>query len=207
MANFKLVISDPKTRKAYQKEIEQAASGLLGKKIGEKISCDHIGLSGYEIEITGGSDRQGFPMRADVEGTARKKIILAFGPGFHPKRKGQRRRKSIRGNTISAEIVQVNAKIVKYGAKPIEQLLGKPKEEKPKEEAKKEEKPKEEAKKEEKPKEVLKEKEVQKEKPVEPKKEETKPEEKKEEPKPEKGKGAGEEAEKAEKKMGIKKLE
>jgi chromatin remodeling complex protein RSC6 len=68
----------------------------------------------------------------------------------------------VRGNTISADIVQINCKIVKAGAKPIEQLLGK---EEKKEEAKPEEKPKE--------------------KPTE-KKEENKPEEKKEEAKPKK---------------------
>ncbi len=122
--NFKIVISDPKTRKAYQKEIDQKISGLLGKKIGDKVSGTPFGLTGYELEITGGSDKDGFPMRRDVEGTARKRIILSSGPGFRPKKKGQRKRKSVRGNTISSEIVQVNLKIVGYGQKPIEELLG-----------------------------------------------------------------------------------
>ncbi len=138
--NFKVVISDPKTRKAYQKEIEQKASGLLGKKIGEKISGTPLGLVGYELEITGGSDKDGFPMRRDVEGTARKRILVSSGPGFHPKKKGQRKRKSIRGNTISAFISQVNVKVTGYGQKSIESLLGiaKPEKEKPAEEKKEE---------------------------------------------------------------------
>jgi len=126
--NFKLVISDPKTRKAYQKEIEQKASGLLGKKIGEKVSGTPFGLTGYELEITGGSDKDGFPMRKDVEGTARKKILLSSGPGFKPGRKGQRKRKSVRGNTISSSISQINLKITGYGQKPIDELLGTKKE-------------------------------------------------------------------------------
>ena len=205
MANFKLVISDPKTRKAYQKEVEQAASGLLGKKLGEKVSLDSLGLSGYEMEITGGSDKQGFPMRRDVEGTGRKKIILSVGPGFHPKRKGHRKRKSIRGNTVSADTIQVNGKIVKHGTKAIDQVLGKPKEEK-KEEGK------EEPKKEEAPKaEKVEEKEAPKEEKPAEKKEEAKPEEKKEEPKkeeaPKEEKKEEPKAEEAEKKMSIKKLE
>lgn len=131
MANFKLVISDPQTKKAYQKEIEQGPSGLTGKKIGDMFSGDIMGLTGYELQITGGSDRDGFPMRRDVTGTVRKRILLAYGPGFHPRLKGQRKRKSIRGNTISPEIAQINAKITKHGAKPIEELLGVKKAEKP----------------------------------------------------------------------------
>ncbi len=134
--NFKLVISDPKTRKAYQKEIEQKASGLLGKKIGEKVSGSPFGLTGYELEVTGGSDREGFPMRKDVDGTARKRIVLSSGPGFHPKKKGQRKRRSVRGNTISPAIVQVNLKVTGYGQKSIEELLGVKKEE-PKEDKEK----------------------------------------------------------------------
>lgn len=135
MATFKVVISDPKTKKAYQKEVDQGPSGLVNKKIGETFSGDALGLTGYELQVTGGSDRDGFPMRRDVAGAARKKILLAFGPGFHPRLKGQRKRKSIRGNTVSPDIAQINAKVAKYGAKPIEELLGVKKEEEPKAEA------------------------------------------------------------------------
>jgi small subunit ribosomal protein S6e len=138
---FKIVVSDPKTRKAYQKEVPQSQSGLLGRKIGDKVSGDFLGMAGYELEVTGGSDKQGFPMRKDVHGSVRKKVLLSFPPGFHPLKSGQRRKKSVRGNTISSEIIQVNAKVLKYGNKSIEELFG-VKKEKPKEEAKAE-KPKE----------------------------------------------------------------
>jgi len=133
--NFKVVISDPKTKKAYQKEIDQNASNLLGKKIGHKFSGNILGLTGYELEITGGSDKQGFPMRKDVDGMVRKKILISLPPGFHPKIKGQRKRKSICGNTVSANIAQINAKISGYGQKSIEEHMGIKKESKePKEE-------------------------------------------------------------------------
>jgi len=124
MASFKVVISDPKTKKAYQKEMDQGASGILQKRIGEKLRGDSMGLTGYELQITGGSDRQGFPMRKDVEGIARKKILITVGTGFRTKVRGKRKRKSIRGNTISTSISQVNVKVIGYGSKPIEQLLG-----------------------------------------------------------------------------------
>ncbi len=181
MANFKIVVSEPKSRKAYQKEVDQGASGLVGKKIGDTVKADSLGLAGYEVKITGGSDRNGFPMRGDVEGPGRKKIVLSGGVGFHPKMKGQRRRKSVRGNTISADTAQINAVVVKAGAKPIDQLLGKKEEAKPEEKAegKKEEKAAP-----EKPSEAPKEKPEEKKeepKPAEAPKEDKKPEEKKEE--------------------------
>jgi small subunit ribosomal protein S6e len=151
MANFKIVISDPKARKAYQKEVDQGASGLMGKKIGDKFSGNHLGLSGYELEVTGGSDKEGFPMRKDVDGPGRKKILLSHGPGFHPKSRGRRKRKSIRGNTISPQVSQINLKVVTYGAKSIDESLGvkkehkeAPKSEKPAEKKEHAEKPKEE---------------------------------------------------------------
>ena len=170
---FKLVVSDPKTKKTYQKEVSEKESGLLNRKIGDKVKGEFLGLTGYELEITGGSDKQGFPMRPNIQGFARKRVILTGTPGFHPKHKGERRRKSVRGNVISEEIVQVNTKVVKYGTKGLGEIFGK-KEEKPKEEPKKEEKKPEE--KAEKPK--------KEESPKEEKKAEAKPE-KKEEPKKE----------------------
>lgn len=179
---FKLVVSDPKTKKTYQKEVPQKESGLLNMKIKDKVKGEFLGLPGYELEITGGSDKQGFPMRRNIQGVERKRILLTGGPGFHPKAKGERRRKSIRGNTISSEIVQVNTKIVKYGTKKLGEIFGK--------EEKKEEKPKEEAKpeaKQEEKKEIPKEETAKK----EPEKEEAKPETKAEEAKKKEAKPEG----------------
>ncbi len=131
---FKIVLSDPKSRKAYQKDADEAGSGLSGKKIGESVKGDFLGLTGYETEITGGSDKDGFPMRRDMDGIGRRKALLSSGPGFHSKIKGQRKRKSVRGNTVSNQISQINMKIVKHGEKSVEELLGVKQKEKPKEE-------------------------------------------------------------------------
>ncbi|HDD46128.1 MAG TPA: 30S ribosomal protein S6e [Candidatus Aenigmarchaeota archaeon] len=139
---FKVVVSDPKTRKSYQREVDEAKSGLIGKKIGDRVKGDFLGLYGYELEITGGSDRDGFPMRRDVEGSGRKKVLLSSPPGFHPKRKGERKKKTVRGNTISDQIVQINTKVVKYGSKGIEELFGIKVEKEEKKEEKAEEKEK-----------------------------------------------------------------
>lgn len=139
MASFKFVISEPQTRKSYQLEVDQAkAVGLLGKRIGEEFNGDLIGLSGYSLKITGGTDKDGFPMHPQVQGQVKKKVLLSQPPGFHPEKKGERRRKIIRGDTLSADIVQINVKITKKGEKPIEQIV--PHKEKPAEEKKEEKK-------------------------------------------------------------------
>ncbi len=144
MAEFKFVISEPETKKSYQKAVDQGqAAGVIGKKIGDEVSGDVLGLAGYSIQITGGTDRDGFPMHPSVRGSVKKKILLSGPPGFYPKLKGQRKRKLVRGDTISQDIVQINAKVIKKGEKSLEELLPqKPKEKKTEEkkEEKKEEK-------------------------------------------------------------------
>jgi len=108
--------------KSYQKSIENK---LIGKKIGDKISGDIIGLKGYELEITGGSDNAGFPMRSDVPGMGRKRILLAKkGVGLRKlKRKGARIRKTVRGNTIGDNIAQINLKVLKVGKDELEKIF------------------------------------------------------------------------------------
>ncbi len=123
---MKLVVADPETGKTYQKELDKNQEKVLyGLKIGDKVKGDQLGLAGYELVITGGSDRDGFPMRADLHGTGRKRVLLSSGPGFYPKRKGERRRKTIRGNTIAEDIAQVNTKVTKKGEKSLEEVMGK----------------------------------------------------------------------------------
>ena len=133
---FKLVISDPKTRKAVQKEVDEKTSGLNGKKIGDKVPGEPLGIAGFELEVTGGSDKDGFPMRKDIDGINRKRALVIRSLGMRDKVKGLRKRKSVRGNTISPAVSQINMKIVKYGTKSLEETLGvKAKEEKKEEKA------------------------------------------------------------------------
>jgi len=139
--SFKIVVSEPKSRKAWQ--VEKEAPGLIGKKIGEKINGSLVGLNGFSLEITGGSDKDGFPMRYDLPGIERKKILLSKGPGLKKvKRKGMRKRKNVRGNTISDNIIQINLKVVE-GEGDIAKILGVQPKKKEGEEAKKGEAPQE----------------------------------------------------------------
>jgi small subunit ribosomal protein S6e len=71
-----------------------------------------VKLSGYKLKITGGSDKDGFPMRPNIHGGVRVGAILSEGVGIHPTRQGDRKRKTVRGNVITDAIVQINMKIV-----------------------------------------------------------------------------------------------
>ncbi|QQG39849.1 MAG: 30S ribosomal protein S6e [Candidatus Aenigmatarchaeota archaeon] len=118
---FRTVVST-KDGKAFQKEVE--APSLVGLKIGEKVDGSLVGLNGYTLEITGGSDKEGFPMRRDLPGLARKKILLTGGSGYNAPQSGVRKRKSVRGNTVSELIIQVNLKVITAGEKPVHELWG-----------------------------------------------------------------------------------
>lgn len=122
MATFNLVIND-QDGKSYNFEVTgHHAQNIVGKKIGDTIDGINANLPGYKLQITGGTDKSGFPMRPDVDGGERRRLMLTEGVGFHPvNATGKRMRKSIRGNTVTGDIVQVNMKVVKAGSKPVAQ--------------------------------------------------------------------------------------
>jgi len=125
MVDFRVVVSDASTGKAYQIEVsDTSANAFMGKAIGSEVDGSTVGLSGYTLQITGGSDKGGFPMRRTLPGSKRKKLLVTGGSGFHPDEDGIRKRRSIRGNAIAGDIVQINTVVKDYGASPIESMLG-----------------------------------------------------------------------------------
>ena len=56
-------------------------------------------------------------MRKDVQGTIRVRALLS-------KKKGYRERKTVRGNTIAEDIIQINLKVIKEGEKKLEEIFG-----------------------------------------------------------------------------------
>jgi len=97
-------------------EIDEKKFRFDGMKIGDTFKGGLIGFANYEFQITGGSDSSGFPMRKDVHGPVKKKILVSKkGIGYKPKRKGQKRRKTVRGNEITSNMTLINLKVVKYG--------------------------------------------------------------------------------------------
>ena len=120
MVDFKLVLSDAKDGRAYNVSVSGgSANAFLGKRFGDEVDGGPVGLGGYKMKITGGSDRNGNPMRGDLPGMVRKRILLSGGVGFHPRLDGERRRKMARGNEITPEFVQINAVVSAYGEKPL----------------------------------------------------------------------------------------
>lgn len=109
MAQFKLVISNPKGKSITQELKDRAAQPLLGARIGGVIDSSVIGISGGKIKITGGSDKAGTPMRPDVHGGVKKYVLLSNGVG----NRGEARvRKLVRGNMVTEEIYQLNCLLV-----------------------------------------------------------------------------------------------
>jgi len=131
MAKFKVIVSDPETGRSRVAEVEGArAVPLVGRKLGEVIDGAAVGMSGYKLRISGGSDKDGFPMRPNIHGGVRVSVILSEGVGFHPSRVGERQRKTLRGNVITEEIVQVNMMVVEKPKKKEKKEKGKKREEK-----------------------------------------------------------------------------
>jgi small subunit ribosomal protein S6e len=117
--------------KGKTQKFESDNESLVGTKIGEKIDGGLVSedLAGYELEVTGTSDKAGFPGFQEVNSAGLKKVLLTYGKGMHkrPKKegkkeysnknpKGLRLRKTVRGNEISLDTVQINLKVLKEGS-------------------------------------------------------------------------------------------
>ncbi len=117
MAKFKVIVSDPQAGTSKVVEVEEArAAPFIGRKLGETIDGSVVDLPAHKVQIMGGSDKDGVPMRGNVHGGVRRQVVLSGGAGFSPKNKGERKRKTVRGSTITDEIVQINMKIVERPA-------------------------------------------------------------------------------------------
>jgi len=134
MVELKVVLSDQKTGRAYNISVSGGPAGtLVGKRIGEELDAGPFGLAGYRMEITGGSDRNGTPAKRNLPAAGRRNLLLSKGTGFKPVREEQRRRKSIRGNEITSDFVQINARVTAYGERPLADIFAKPSPEEKKE--------------------------------------------------------------------------
>ncbi len=132
---FKINISS-KDGKTYKLETE--TEELIGKKINDIIPGETLlaNLNDYELKITGASDKAGFPYIKDLEGSELKRILLNYGKGMNkrPKKEGKKKRsrnrpkglrlrKTVRGNTISSDTIQINLKVEKAGKKPLSEIF------------------------------------------------------------------------------------
>eukprot|EP00298_Acanthocystis_sp_HF-20_P010506 c18889_g1_i1.p1 GENE.c18889_g1_i1~~c18889_g1_i1.p1 ORF type:complete len:243 (+),score=51.49 c18889_g1_i1:67-795(+) len=120
---MKFNIAYPATglQKTIQIDEEKQVSAFYDKRMGQEIEGDVLGdeYKGYVFKISGGNDKQGFPMKQGVLCNHRVRLLLKGGPCYRPRRSGERRRKSIRGCIISHDIAIVALVVVKKGEKDV----------------------------------------------------------------------------------------
>ena len=117
LANLKLTISDIKGKSVSKELKDSDVNPLLGLQLGNETDASIVGLTG-KLKLTGGSDKSGVPMRTDIHGATRKRVLLVKGVGLQDVEYGQRKRKLMRGNIVSEEIYQLNCKF--DGELPVE---------------------------------------------------------------------------------------
>lgn len=119
--SIKIVIGT-KSGKCFQKEISpEESESLYGRILGEELNGELFGFSGVTLVVTGGSDASGFPMRRDLPGTGKKRILITKSTGFKGKLRGKRFgglriKKMVAGNTVSKNTHQLNLKVTKGDA-------------------------------------------------------------------------------------------
>ncbi|TIB79039.1 40S ribosomal protein S6, partial [Wallemia mellicola] len=120
----KLNIANPQTglQKTINIDDERRFRVFLEKRMSQEVPADSIGdeWKGYIFRITGGNDKQGFPMKQGVLLPHRVKLLLKAGHScYRPRRTGERRRKSVRGCIVNTDIAVLSVAIVKQGEQDI----------------------------------------------------------------------------------------
>jgi len=124
MAEFTVAVSDPESGETHQIDVaDQDANRFVGRDLGEEVDGSAVGLDGYTLELTGGSDDAGRPMRDDVAGADLAELLLEGGTGYHPSRDGERKRVTVRGREVGEATRQINAAIVERGDEAVADLL------------------------------------------------------------------------------------
>lgn len=94
----------------------------MDKRMGTEVAADTLGdeWKGYVFRITGGNDKQGFPMKQGVMHPTRVRLLLSAGHScYRPRRSGERRRKSVRGCIVGMDLAVLALAIVRQGDQEI----------------------------------------------------------------------------------------
>jgi len=124
---MKLNIACPATgaQKWLEIDDEKKLRALYDKRISQEVEGEALGdeFSGYVFRISGGNDKQGFPMKQGVLCNHRVKLLLRAGAScYRQRRAGERKRKSVRGCVVGPDLAVLNLVVVKQGDAEIEGL-------------------------------------------------------------------------------------
>jgi len=117
---MKLNISFPAngTQKLVEIDDDRKLRVFMDRRMGQEVSGDSVGdeFKGYVFKITGGNDKQGFPMKQGVMHPTRVRLLLSTGHScYRPRRSGERKRKSVRGCIVGMDLSVLALSIVKQG--------------------------------------------------------------------------------------------
>mmetsp|Transcript_12214 Transcript_12214/g.35392 ORF Transcript_12214/g.35392 Transcript_12214/m.35392 type:complete len:251 (+) Transcript_12214:28-780(+) len=117
---MKFNISNPiaGTQKLIEMDDEKKLRVFYDKRMSAEVEGDDLGdeFKGYVFRISGGNDKQGFPMKQGVLVPGRVRLLLSEGHScYRPRRSGERKRKSVRGCIVSSDLSVINLVIVKKG--------------------------------------------------------------------------------------------
>ncbi|KAL4072363.1 40S ribosomal protein S6 [Scleroderma yunnanense] len=117
---MKINIANPATGQQKMIDIDEERRYRIfyDKKIAQEVEADSLGdeFKGYILRITGGNDKQGFPMKQGVLLPYRVRLLLSDGHScYRTRRDGERRRKSVRGCIVGPDIAVLSVIIVKQG--------------------------------------------------------------------------------------------
>jgi len=121
---MKLNIANPATgaQKLLEFEDEAKMRIFYDKKISQEVEVDGLGeeWKGYRLKITGGNDKQGFPMMQGVLVNHRVRLLLDLNSKcYRPRRPGERKRKSVRGAITGPDLSVISLVVTKKGEKEI----------------------------------------------------------------------------------------
>jgi small subunit ribosomal protein S6e len=121
---MKLNVSYPAngTQKLIEVEDDRKLRVFMERRMGQEVSADSLGdeWKGYVVKITGGNDKQGFPMKQGVMHPTRVRLLLSKGHScYRPRRTGERKRKSVRGCIVGMDLSVLALSIVKQGENDI----------------------------------------------------------------------------------------
>jgi len=117
---MKLNFANPATGQQKMVEIDDETKYRIfyEKRMGQDVEIDSLGSEwkGYVVKVKGGNDKQGFPMMQGVQVPKRVRLLFSAGmPTYRPRKTGERKRKSVRGCIVAADIAALSLVVVKQG--------------------------------------------------------------------------------------------